>query len=143
MLWYMDHLRMCDVPQVMCEGSYSSSLCSGSYVDSWCCAHSIWDHPHRVPLYICQRVPRDVHFYISLCAIQEGKDFLCISLSHVIQHQLFTTSNAFFQFFHQIQEEYYRLFKNVPCCYECLRWTLSNEPFERSTILQLTCIGET
>lgn len=22
----------------------------------------------------------------------------------------------------QIQEEYYRLFKNVPCCFECLRW---------------------
>lgn len=21
----------------------------------------------------------------------------------------------------QIQEEYYRLFKNVPCCFECMR----------------------
>lgn len=109
----------------MCEGSYSSSLCFGSYVDSWCCAHSIWDHPHSVPLYICQCVPRDVHFHIPMCAVQKGKnDFLS---QYVIQHQLFTAANAFLKFFHQIQEEYYRLFKNIPCCYQCLRWTLSNE----------------
>ncbi|EDL82474.1 EGF, latrophilin and seven transmembrane domain containing 1, isoform CRA_c [Rattus norvegicus] len=48
----------------------------------------------------------------------------------VVTAYLFTVSNAFQGMFiflflcvlsRKIQEEYYRLFKNVPCCFECLR----------------------
>ena len=40
------------------------------------------------------------------------------------QHFQIMFITFFFSLTVQVQEEYYRLFKNVPCCFECLRWAI-------------------
>lgn len=66
-------------------------------------------------------------------------------ISWPVRHLVFTTIEckkvhhpAFCMCSLQIQEEYYRLFKNVPCCFECLRWINAARAWSSARLLHVS-----
>lgn len=106
--------------QVLCTWCHGPALRAGSHLDLWSAAHPPWDHPHCLPVHHQQHLPGDVHLHFPLRAVQKGNPKLGPVLPFTRDYTFIYTSLLLLWF--QIQEEYYRLFKNVPCCFECLRW---------------------